>query len=138
MSRHACVVSNRVFLKIVCDLQRPEDWGAGGREVGEVVYIADRGEKAPLLPFFSPFWICEWIYNLVKSKWDAFYSRYIHVRSDNTLLVQLCKGVISRLDNHYRKVNKKPDKYQYDEENKRKGKYLCHEICRKHTRLSLK
>jgi len=105
MSRHACVIANRVFLKIVCDLQRPEDWGAGGREVGEVVYIADRGEKAPLLPFYSPFWICEWLYNFVKSKWDGFYSKYIYVRSDNTMLVQLCKGAISRLDNHYRKVN---------------------------------
>ena len=44
MSRHACVIANRVFLKIICDLQRPEDWGAGGREVGEVVYIAENGE----------------------------------------------------------------------------------------------
>lgn len=105
MSRHACVIANRVFLKIVCDLQRPEDWGAGGREVGEVVYIADRGDKAPLLPFFSPFWLCEWLFNIFKAKWDGFYTQYIFNRSDNTLFVQLLKGIVSRLDNHYRRVN---------------------------------
>ena len=99
------MIANRVFLKIVCDLQRPEDWGAGGREVGEVVYIADRGEKAPLLPFFSPFWLCEWLFNAFKATWDNFYTQYIFNRSDNTLFVQLVKGIVSRLDNHYRRVN---------------------------------
>lgn len=105
MSRHACVIANRVFLKIICDLQRPEDWGAGGREVGEVVYIADRGDKTTLLPFFSPFWVMEPLFNFIKAKWESFYVNYIYNRADNTLFVQLVKGIVSRLDNHYRRVN---------------------------------
>ena len=105
MSRHACVIANRVFLKIICDLQRPEDWGAGGREVGEVIYIADEGDKAPLLPFYSPFWLMEWIFQGIKARWDDFYTRYIFNRADNTLLVQLLKWIVSRWDNHYRKIN---------------------------------
>ena len=105
MSRHACVIANRVFLKIICDLQRPEDWGAGGREVGEIVYIADHGELQPALPFFSPFWICEGIFKRIKEWWENFYVTYIHQRADRTFFVQAVKGLISKLDNHYRKVN---------------------------------
>ena len=104
MSRHACVIANKVFLKIICDLQRPEDWGAGGREVGEVVFIADKSGKAPTLPFFSPYWLCEGLFYWLKGHWDNFYVRYIANRADNTLLVQTVKCVISKIDNHYRKV----------------------------------
>ena len=111
MSRHACLIANRVFLKIICDLQRPEDWGAAGREVGEVIYIADKGEASPVLPFISPYWICEGIFYWIKGKWDSFYTQYIYNRSDNTLLVQGLKNVISKIDNHYRKV---------------KGQFNCH------------
>lgn len=105
MSRHACVIANRVFLKIFVDLQRPEDWGAGGREVGEVVYIKEKGDMTPLLPFFSPFWLCEGVFKWVKKRYDAFYLEYIHKRSDGTLFVHLLKTVMSKMDNHYRKVN---------------------------------
>ena len=105
MSRHACVIANRVFLKIFVDLQRPEDWGAGGREVGEVVYIKEKGDMVALLPFFSPFWLCEGIFKWVKKKYDAFYLEYIHKRSDGTLFVYLLKTIMSKLDNHYRKIN---------------------------------
>ena len=104
MSRHACVIANKVFLKIICDLQRPEDWGAGGREVGEVVFIADKSGMAPTLPFFSPYWVCEALFYWLKDKWDGFYTRYIANRADNTLLVQLVKCIVSKIDNHYRKV----------------------------------
>ena len=46
MSRHACVVANRVFIKIFADLQRPESLGADARELGEVVYIDVNKEKS--------------------------------------------------------------------------------------------
>ncbi len=105
MSRHACVIANRVFIKIICDLQRPEDWGAGGREVGEVVYIAKKGDTVPTLPFYSPFWYTELIFLRIKAKFDAFYVRYIHNRGDNTLLVHLSKGIVSLMDRHYRRLN---------------------------------
>lgn len=104
MSRHAALIANRVFVIFIFDLQRPEDWGAAGRDVGEVIYIADKGEVSPVLPFFSPYWICEGIFSWIKSKWDNFYTEYIYNRSDNTLLVQGIKNLISKIDNHYRKV----------------------------------
>ena len=104
MSRHACVIANTVFLKIFCDLQRPEDWGAGGREVGEIVYIAEKGDMAPTLPFVSTYWWTSAIYGRLRRRFDKFYTKYIHVRADNTLFVHLLKSVMARLGKHYKDV----------------------------------
>ena len=91
MIRHATVIANRVFVKVLCDLQRPEDWGAGGREVGEVVFIDDKGEKAPTLPFYSPYWLIHGLYSVHKVFYN-FYLSYMGVRDDNTLLLYLFKN----------------------------------------------
>lgn len=92
MIRHATVIANRVFVKVLCDLQRPEDWGAGGREVGEVVFIEDKGEKAPVLPFYSPYWLIHFCYK-IHNVFYGFYLNYIGVRDDNTLLLYIFKNV---------------------------------------------
>ena len=105
MCRHAAVVDNEVFIRIIADLQRPEAWGAGGRELGEIIYIDDKTELAPALPFFSPYWLCQGIFSWIKDKWDSFYNDYIINRSDNTLFVYLLKNIISKINNHYDKVN---------------------------------
>ena len=105
MSRHACVIANRVFIRIICDLQRPEDWGAGGREVGEVIYIANKSDMMPTLPFYSTFWLTEGIFLRIKARYDNFYVRFIHNRGDNTLFLQLLRNVISLMDRHYRRLN---------------------------------
>ena len=104
MSRHACVIANRVFLKIFCDLQRPEDWGAGGREVGEIVYIAEKGDMMPTLPFVSTYWWTSSVFGWARRKFDRFYTQYIHVRSDNTLFVHLLKGIMARMTKHYQDI----------------------------------
>ena len=105
MCRHAAVVSNRVFIRIIADLQRPEAWGAGGRELGEVIYISDKTEIAPALPFFSPYWLCQGVFSWIKGLWDNFYSTYIENRSDNTLFTYLAKNITAKINNHYDKVN---------------------------------
>lgn len=105
MSRHACVIANKVFLKIICDLQRPEDWGAGGREVGEVVYIARNGDLMPAFPFFSPFWLTEGIFRIFKGLYNKFSLAYDKNRADKTLLMHWMETITSKLDNHYRKLN---------------------------------
>ena len=104
MCRHAAVVANRVFIRIIADLQRPEAWGAGGRELGEVIYIEDKSDLSPALPFFSPYWLCQGIFLGLKSKWEGFYSRYIENRCDSTLFAYLTKNIIAKINNHYDKV----------------------------------
>lgn len=105
MIRHATVVANRVFVKVLCDLQRPEDWGAGGREVGEVVFIADKGEKHPVLPFFSPYWIISGL-SFIHGAFYRFYLKYMGVRDDNTLLLHLMKNTTA-IYSHYLERNEK-------------------------------
>lgn len=105
MSRHAAVVDNTVFIRFIADLQRPDKWGVGGRGLGEVIYIADKSELAPALPFFSPYWLTEGVFSWIKGKWTSFYVEYIKNRSDGTLFVYLVKNLISRINNHYDKIN---------------------------------
>lgn len=105
MSRHAVVIRNRVFLKFFVDLQRPEDWGAGGRDVGELNYIESKEDLIPALPFFSPFWICEGIFKFFKARYDGFTKGVDVNRADDTLFMYAVRNLMSKLDNHYRKVN---------------------------------
>lgn len=104
MIRHANVIANRVFVRVIADLQRPEAWGAGGRELGEVIYINDKSDLSPVLPFFSPYWFFQGIFSFVKSKWDNFKNEYDVNRSDNTLFTYLCHNTVSKISNHYDKV----------------------------------
>lgn len=105
MCRHAAVISNRVFIRIICDLQRPEAWGAGGRELGEVIYIEEKGKLAPALPFFSPYWLTESLFSWVRDKWYDFRDKYDFERRDGTLFDYLVTNGTSMINNHYDKVN---------------------------------
>lgn len=97
MSRHACVIANRVFIKVLADLQRPDSLGADARELGEIMNIKAKGDMSPVLPFFSPFYIIDLIYCGLKGLFDGFYSQYRFNRADNTLPLYLYKGIIARL-----------------------------------------
>lgn len=104
MSRHAVVIANRVFIKILADLQRPEDWGAGGRELGEIVYIRNIGDDVPTLPFFSPFYFFELAFLWLKTRFDNLYLKYGYRRGDTTLPMYLLKNVKAALQHHYERV----------------------------------
>lgn len=97
MSRHACVVANRVFVKIFADLQRPESLGADTRDLGEVVYIKAKSEPALTLPFFSPFYFFELLYLWAKAKFDGAYLNHRYTRGDYTLLPYLLKSVYAKM-----------------------------------------
>lgn len=104
MSRHAVVIANRVFIKIIGDLQRPEDWGAGGRELGEITYIEDKDDESLTLPFFSPFYFFELLYLWLKSKFDDIYTQYNYVRGDSTLPMYALKNIAAAIKHHYERV----------------------------------
>ncbi len=101
MSRHACVISNKVFVKIFADLQRPESLGADARELGEIVYIEDHTDMQPTLPFFAPFYIFETLFALTFGKFVDIYYRYRFVRSDKTVPMYILKKVVVKLK-HFR------------------------------------
>lgn len=100
MSRHACVVANRVFIKIFADLQRPTSLGADARELGEIVEIKSKGEKTLALPFFAPFHLFNAVFGWLCGKFQNFYVQYRYNRADNTLLLYCFKSVTAKLQ-HY-------------------------------------
>lgn len=100
MSRHACVVANRVFIKIFADLQRPTSLGADARELGEIVEIKKKGEKTLALPFFAPFYVFNFLFGWLFGKFQSFYVQYRHNRADNTLFLYLLKSITAKLQ-HY-------------------------------------
>ncbi len=101
MIRHACVVANKVFVKVFADLQRPSSLGVDALELGDIVDIVGVGDMFPTLPFFSPFWLFDLLYSWLKPKFDNFYVNYRYTRADNTLLLYLLKGITSRLAKYH-------------------------------------
>lgn len=101
MIRHACVVANHVFVKVLADLQRPSSLGADALELGETVDIVSSGDLYPTLPFFSPFWLFDLLFCWLKAKFDNFYVNYRFIRADNTLFLYILKGITAKLA-HYR------------------------------------
>ena len=97
MSRHACVISNKVFVKIFADLQRPESLGADARELGEIVYIEDHTDMQPTLPFFAPFYILEALFAFMFGRFTDTYYEYRYVRSDKILPMYVLKKVVAKL-----------------------------------------
>lgn len=97
MSRHACVISNKVFVKIFADLQRPESLGADARELGEIVYIEDHTDMQPTLPFFAPFYVFEALFAFTFGKFVDKYYQYRFVRSDKILPMYALKKLVASL-----------------------------------------
>lgn len=104
MIRHGAVIDYQPFVTVLADLQRPEAWGAGGRELGNVIYIVDKYPMVPALPLYSSYWLSSWIFSWIKKKWDKFYVDFRYKRSDDTLPIYLIRNVMSLISNHYERI----------------------------------
>ena len=94
MCRHSATVDNFPFIKVFCDEQRPESWGADARDLADVITIAKSGEQRLSLPFYTiEEMITEWTFN----KFISFYYDIRFLRGDNTLLIYLLKAFTSFL-----------------------------------------
>lgn len=100
MSRHACIIRNRVFIRIICDLQRTGSLNAGQLELGDTIEIYNSEEMSPVLPFYSPYWLIELFCHILLGKFSGFYEQYRFIRSDNTLLMYILKGIVSKFANY--------------------------------------
>lgn len=105
MSRHACVVSNRVFIRIYADLQRPTSLEADGLELGSIINIADKSEMTILLPWWSPFYVFDLIYGAIKNRFENLYTKYRYNRSDNTLFMYFYKTIVTKLGHYSESIN---------------------------------
>ena len=105
MIRHGSMIDYKPFVRVIADLQRPEAWGAGGRELGNVIFIADKSKMLPALPFFSTYWLTEGVFSFLDKKWNAYYADYCYRRSDETLPIFIVRNVMSSIRNHYDRLN---------------------------------
>lgn len=95
---HGATVMGYPFIRFLGNAQRPEDWGARGREVCSIVRIQERSEMRLALPFFS---LEELIYSIVLPKFTNYYLDYRYRRGDMTLPTYLLKQIVSKLCGYY-------------------------------------
>ena len=107
MIRHAVVIDFVSFVSVICDLQRPEAWGASGRELGQVYFISDKSDIVPALPFFSLHWIIEGLFKLCIGALDSYDRAYGINRSDNTLLIYLVRNINTFMKTYLDRINGK-------------------------------
>lgn len=105
MSRHSCIVANRVPLFIIGDLQRSGSLNSDMLELGDLIEVYDKGDMSPVLPFFSPFWVIDLLMSLVFGKFINVYTQYRFTRSDNTLFMYIVKGICAKLSNYRERIN---------------------------------
>ena len=98
MVRHSATVDNYPFVKVVTDEQRPENWGANGRELCEIIRIKESGETRLAMPFFS---LAELLYGWLYNKFSGLYYEYRFNRGDNTLPMYLLKGLTAKMRDYY-------------------------------------
>ena len=94
MCRHSATVDNFPFIKVFCDEQRPESWGADARDLADVITITKSGEQKLALPFYT---IEEMITERAFNRFTDFYYELRFLRGDNTLITYLLKKVVSLL-----------------------------------------
>lgn len=105
MSGHANLVDYIPIIKFFGDLQRPENLGAGARELGEVIHIVEKSDTAPVLPFFSSYWFTQGMFEWFKGIWTSFKNEYDINRCDQTLFVYLIDNLVTKINNHYDKIH---------------------------------
>ena len=98
MSRHACVIANRVFVVILADLQRTGNLSAGVKELGELGYIDGKHDSEPVLPFFSLYYVVKLLGTWLTAPFRNIYTKYRVNRTDNTLPLYLYKGVTAKFE----------------------------------------
>lgn len=101
MVRHSATIDNFPFVKVICDEQRPESWGADARDLCEIVRIE---ECAPLnisMPFFA---LEDLVSQITLEKFQNRYYNYRFNRSDNTLPMYLYHGCASLLNKYLKGI----------------------------------
>ena len=101
MIRHSGTIEFYPFVKIFMDEQRPESWGADGRDLCEIIHILDGGKTALAMPFFA---LEELLYAFVYDRFVNLYVKYRYNRADNTLPMYILKNLISAFQRYYKGV----------------------------------
>lgn len=102
MVRHSATVDHFPFVRVICDEQRPESWGADARDLCEIVYIKESGDMKLAMPFFS---LGELIYDWLFSKFRNLYVDYRFRRGDNSLTMYMLKSFVAKVQSYYTHIH---------------------------------
>lgn len=91
--RHSAMVEHFPFVKVLFDDQRPESYGANGRELCTLINISDSKEKLAM-PFFA---VGEFLNWKATSVFERNYSEYRYIRSDSILFMYLLKHLSAKI-----------------------------------------
>ena len=105
ISRHSCVIANRVFLKVLSDLQRTGSLNSDMLELGDEIEVQGKTEMLPVLPFYSPFWVVDLLFGKIADKFYDFYLKYRFNRSDTTLFLYIVKTIVSKTVQYRERIN---------------------------------
>ena len=101
MVRHSATIDNFPFVKVICDEQRPESWGADARDLCEIVHIDECSEmKLAMHGFALEYLICQIILENFSNK----YYTYRFNRADNTLPMYLYHGFAAALNKYHKGI----------------------------------
>ena len=97
MSRHACEVRHRNFVRIIADMQRIENITANLRQVGGVGLIVGHEECKTVLPWWSPYKHIAPFLLPLKDKLDSYYVNGRFLGADKKLFLYVIEQIRSKI-----------------------------------------
>ena len=101
MVRHSATIDNFPFVKVICDEQRPESWGADARDLCEIVRIDECSSMNLAMPFFA---LEDLLLQITIEKFSNRYYNHRFNRADNTLPMYLYHGFVSILNSFLKRT----------------------------------
>ena len=99
MSRHACMVRHRNFVRILADMQRVENITANLRQIGQVALISGKDEEGVVLPWFSAYKLFSPFLLSIKDRLDNVFANERFLRSDKRFITSALEKLRSKLGN---------------------------------------
>ena len=101
MDRHAALIENFSFTKILGDEQREESLGADARELADIVKIREKSDPKLAMPCYA---LGQLIYTLFGSKFENLYYEYRYERGDQTLFGYAMKNLFCLFYHHHMRI----------------------------------
>lgn len=98
MDRHAALIENFSFSKILGDEQREESLGADARELADIIKIREKSEPKLAMPGYA---VGNLVYTLLGPKFENLYYEYRFERGDRTLFGYALKNLYAMFHHHH-------------------------------------
>ena len=104
MSRHACMIRHRNFVRILADMQRIENVTANMRQIGKVALIASHDDYTTTLPLYAPYQQLAPLLLTIKGKLDEKYLTGRFYGSDSKLGLYLLEQLRAVLGQWHERI----------------------------------